>query len=81
LANEIEGRAVEMAITALCQRSRVSIAYGGPVHPAEPTDRGDEIELYTFSACASGVSGKSADASAPGANYETDTRPYARPYV
>src|SRR5262245_50191767 len=68
LANKIIARAVEMAFANVLRRGRGSVAGGESVHPAARAARDAAIDSNTFSAYASGVSGKSADASALGAN-------------
>src|SRR5499426_3660295 len=65
-----------MAFAAFRRRRRVAVVSGQRAHPAPPADRVAAIESNTFSAYASGVSGNSADASAPGANRGATARPH-----
>src|SRR5262245_14261894 len=76
LANKIIASAVEMAFANVRRRGRVSVARGESDHTAAPADGVAAIESNTFSAYASGASGKSAGASAPGANRGATARPH-----
>src|SRR5215510_4566463 len=67
-ANKIIARAVEMAFANVRRRGRISVACGESAHPAARAVGDDAIDSKSFSAYASGVSGFTADASAPGAN-------------
>src|SRR5215813_4603109 len=78
LANKIIAHAGEMAFANVLRRSRGSVAGGESAHPATRAVGDAAIDSNTFSAYASGVSGKSADASAPGANRGATARPPTR---
>src|SRR5262249_2573392 len=75
LANEIIARAVEMAFANLRRRGRVCVAGSESAHPAARAVGNAAIDSKTFSAYASGVSGFTADARAPGANRGATARP------
>src|SRR5262245_15865572 len=77
LAVTIIARAVAMAFANFRRRGRGSVAGGESAHPAARAVGDVAIDSKTFSAYASGVSGKSADASAPGANRGATARPPA----
>src|SRR5262245_59353943 len=75
LANKIIARAVEMAFASIRRRVSGPVAGGEYAHPATRAAGDAAIDSNTFSAYASGVSGKSAGASAPGANRGATARP------
>src|SRR5262249_11966984 len=78
LANKFIARAVEMAFANVRRRGRGAVAGGESAHPAARAVGDAAIDSNTFSAYASGVSGFTADASAPGAHRGATARPPTR---